>query len=226
MPIQIHPTTTQKAPTLEIKLTQILQEGTLGEKMEWMARTWTVGRQSLMGHGVFMLGFGIALTCLASLMTNPELSRFGYSAAVVMTAVCLLFASLIVYLGGLANSAHQTPQMRIYLLGGGGTLAGWLIVWLLRSAPGDIPLLAVMAVFYGLFWGLWLIRLAFHFHAYRGKAATLSVLAALTSTLGIILATQPGMSEITAVTAVACYMTYIGILILLTTLLVYRDCRA
>ncbi len=194
--------------------------------MEWMARTWTVGRQSLMGHGVFMLGFGIALTCLASLMTNPELSRFGYSAAVVMTAVCLLFASLIVYLGGLANSAHQTPQMRIYLLGGGGTLAGWLIVWLLRSAPGDIPLLAVMAVFYGLFWGLWLIRLAFHFHAYRGKAATLSVLAAITSTLGIILATQPGMSKITAVTAVACYMTYIGILILLTTLLVYRDCRA
>src|ERR1035437_4532743 len=46
------PTTTPEAPILEIKLTQIFQKGTLGKKMEWMARTWTVGRQSLMGHGV------------------------------------------------------------------------------------------------------------------------------------------------------------------------------
>ena len=190
-----------------------------------MVRTWKVGRHCLMGHGVLMLCLGIALCSLGSLMTNPMVDESGYTVAVVLTALCLLITGLIAYLGALANRARHLRQVAIYLLVGAFSIACWLIFWLIQSAPVDIRLLVLLAGLHGLFWGLWYVRLAFHFQAYPRKAAVLCVLAGTTSSLGIILATQSQLTEINAVTAVACYTMFIGVQILLTAAYLYRECE-
>lgn len=169
-----------------------------------------------------MLCLGIALSLLGSLMADPLHDALGYTMAVVLTALCLLMAG--VYLGVLANRPHQCRPVAFYLLAGALSIACWLIFWLIQSAHLDIRLLILLAGLHGLFWGLWYVRLAFHFQAYARKAVVLSVLAATTSSIGIILATQSQLSKLSAVTAVACYMTFIGIQILLTTLYLYREC--
>jgi hypothetical protein len=186
-----------------------------------MLRTWKVGRH-LMGPGVLMLCLGTALYSLASLMTNPMLDELGYTMAVALTALCLLITG--VYLGVRANRARHFRQVAIYLLVGEFSIACWVIFWLIQSAPLDIRLLVLLAGLHGLFWGLWYVRLAFHFQAYRRKSVVLFVLAGTTSSLGIILATQSPLSKISAVTAVACYAMFLGVQILLTSVFLYRDC--
>jgi hypothetical protein len=190
-----------------------------------MVKTGKVGRNLLMGHGVLMLCLGVALSSLGSLMTNPMVDELGYTVAAVLTALCLLIAGLIVYLGVLANKASHRRPVAIYLLVGALSTACWLIFWLILSVPLDIRLLVLLAGLHGLFWGLWYMRLAFHFQAYPRKAVVLCVLAGTTSSLGIILATQSQLSKLSAVTAVACYTMFIGVQILLTTAYLYRECE-
>ena len=187
-----------------------------------MVKTWNVGRHFLMGHGVLMLCLGIALCFLGSLMADPSFDALGYTIAVVLTALCLLISG--VYLGVLENRAGHRRPVGIYLLAGALSIACWLIFWLIQSVPTDLRLLVLLAGLHGLFWGLWYVRLALHFQAYARKAVLLSVLAATTSSLGIILATQSQLSKLSAVTAVACYTMFIGIQILLTTMYLYREC--
>jgi hypothetical protein len=188
-----------------------------------MVKTGKVGRNLLMGHGVLMLCLGMALFSLGSLMTNPMLDELGYTITVVLTALCLLITG--VYLGVLANRARHRRPVAIYLLIGALSTACWLIFWLIQSAPLDIRLLVLLAGLHGLFWGLWYMRLAFHFQAYPRKAVVLCVLAGTTASLGIILATQSQLSKLSAVTAVACYAMFIGVQILLTTAYLYRECE-
>jgi hypothetical protein len=187
-----------------------------------MVKTWNVGRHFLMGHGVLMLCLGIALSLIGSLMADPLFDALGYTMAVVLTALCLLISGG--YLGVVENRAGQRRLADIYLLAGALSIYCWLIFWLIQSAPMDLRLLVLLAGLHGLFWGLWYVRLALHFQAYARKAVVLSVLAATTSFIGIILATQSQLSKLSAVTVVACYMTFIGIQILLTTAYLYREC--
>lgn len=187
-----------------------------------MVKTWNLGRIFLMGPGVLMLCLGMALFSLGSLMANPMLDKLGYTMTVVLTALCLLIAG--VYLWVLENRARHRHPVPIYLLVGAFSIVCWLIFWLIQSAPLDIRLLVLLAGLHGLFWGLWYVRLALHFQAYAKKAVVLSVLAATTSSMGIILATQSELTQLSAVTVVACYMTFIGIQILLTTVYLYREC--
>lgn len=189
-----------------------------------MVKTWNVGRHFLMGHGVLMLCLGIALCLLGSLMADPSLDASGYTVAVALTALCLLLSGG--YLGVVEYRAGQRRLANIYLLAGALSIACWLIFWLFQSAPTDLGLLVLLAGLHGLFWGLWYVRLALHFQAYKRKALVLSVLAATTSSVGIILATHSQPSNLSAVTVVACYMTSIGIQILLTTAYLYRECGA
>ncbi len=187
-----------------------------------MVKTWNIGRHFLMGHGVLMLCLGIALCLLGSLMADPSLDTLGYTTAVVLTALGLLIS--VGYLEVMEYRAGQRRLANLYLLAGALSIACWLIFWLIQSAPTDLRLLVLLAGLHGLFWGLWYVRLADHFQAYARKAVVLSVLAATTASIGIILATQSQPSKLSAVTAVACYMMFIGIEILLTTLYLYREC--
>lgn len=189
-----------------------------------MVKTWNVERHFLMGLGVLTLCLGIALSSLGSLMANPRLDELGYTTTVVLTALCLLITG--VYAEMLANRTRHGRPVANYLLVGAFSIACWLIFWLIQSTSLDIRLLVLLAGLHGLFWGLWYLRLSLHFQAYARKAVVLSVLAATTSSLGIILATQSQLSRLTAVTAVACYMTFIGIQLLFTTVYLYRECGA
>jgi len=185
-----------------------------------MAKTWKVRRNALlMGHGALMLCLGMALCSLGSAMSNPVLDELGYAIAVVLTALCLLIPG--VFFGVFAKKVR--PPIVTYLGVGALSIASWLIFWLIQSAPSDLRFLVLLAGLHGLLWSLWYVKLAFSFQACPTKAALLCVLAATTSFLGIVLATQSQFSKLSAVTAVGCYTLFIGVQILLTTTYLYRS---
>ena len=189
-----------------------------------MANTWKVGSHWLAGHGVLMLCLGMTLSALGSIMANPMHAELGYTLSTALTALCLLVAG--VYFGVQEAKAYLGRSGAKYVLLAASLIVCWLMFWLIQSASLDIRLLAFLAGLHGLLWGVWNLRLAKRFQAYPGKAAVLCVLAGTTSAVGIILATWSSLSEISAVTAVACYMTFIGIQILVTTALLHRRLEA
>ena len=188
-----------------------------------MVNAWKVGSSSLAGHGVLMLCLGMALSTLGSVMANPTHADVAYALASVLTSLCLLIA--IVYLG-VETRARSRHSMAIYLLAAGTSIACWFSFWLIQSASAEIRLLAMLAGLHGLFWGVWYVRLAFRFQSYTAKAVVLSALAATTSFMGIILSTWSELSRVSSVTAVACYVTFLGIQILLTAAFLHRECAA
>jgi FtsH-binding integral membrane protein len=187
-----------------------------------MIRIWTVQRRYLIGHAALMLALGMALFALGSLMTTPVHRDLSYAVALGLTFLCLLATSA--YLGVLTFRERHRRLLTAYLLTGALSISCWLIVWMIQSAPSDLRLLAILAGLHGLFWGLWYVRLAFHFPASPRKMVPLCVLAAALTALGVIIATQSELSRLNATTAVACYSAFIGLQILLTTLYLNRDC--
>ena len=171
-----------------------------------------------------MLCLGMTLSALGSVMANPLHTESGYALAAALTALCLLIAG--VYLAVTETRARLRRSAAIYLLVGVPPIVCWMIFWLIQSASSDIRLLVMVAGMHGLFWGLWYLRLAFRFQSHSVKAVLLCILGATTSCLGVVLATQSDLSKLGAVTAVACYVTFIGIQILLTAAFLYRECEA
>jgi hypothetical protein len=180
------------------------------------------GHFFLIGHGILMLCLGMALFSLGSVMTNPALDESGYTISLLMVASSLLVAGAS--WGLLPNRARPHRPIAIYLMVGALSVACWFIFWMIQAAPADIRFLDYLAGLQGLFWGMWYIRLAFHLQDNPRKAALLSVLAATTTFLGIVLATQSQLSKLGAVTEVACYAIFIGVQILLTAAYLYREC--
>jgi hypothetical protein len=70
---------------------------------------------------------------------------------------------------------------------------------------------------------MWYVRLAFHLIAFPAKAAFLSLLAATTSLLGIVLAIQPQSSRLSAVATAAYFSMFVGLQILMSTIYLYRE---
>ena len=186
-----------------------------------MVKGWKVGHRFLMGQGVFTLCVGMALCSLGSFMTKPKIEAFGYIVAVFLTAMCLLGQALIACNGLLANRTWRRRELYIYFWVGIFSVVCWLVFWLYRLAPLDV--LVLLAGLYGLFWSLLYIGLTFHLHASPRKTGVLCVLAGITSVIGIILSTQSNLSDISAVTAAACYLTWIGIQALLTAPYLFRN---
>ncbi len=186
-----------------------------------MVTGWKVGHRFLLGQGMFTLCAGMALCSLGSFMTNPKVEASGYIVAVSLTALCLLGQALVAGIGMLANGTWRRRDLYIYFWVGIFSVVCWLVFWLYRLAPLDV--LVLLAGLYGLFWSLLYIGLTFHLHASPRKTGVLCVLAAITSVIGIILSTQSNLSDISAVTAVACYLTWIGIQALLTAPYLFRN---
>lgn len=186
-----------------------------------MVKGWKVGHGFLMGQGVFTLAVGMALCSLGSFMTNPKAGSLGYIVAVSLTAVSLLGQAIIAYNGLLANRVWRHRELYIYFSAGMFSVACWLVFWLRRLAPLDA--LVLLAGLYGLLWSVLYIGLTFHLRPSPRKAIMLCVLAATTSVIGILLSTQSDLSSISAVTAVACYLTWIGIQTLLTAPYLFRN---
>lgn len=189
-----------------------------------MSHTMRVSRLYMMGQGLLMLCLGTALFILGSIMANPAFDESGYMIAVILVASCLLING--VYHGFLVSRARPRLPIGKYLMACALSISSWLIFWLIQSAPSEIRLLTILAGMQGLFWSLWYMRLAFRLQANFRKAFLLSILAATTSFLGIILATQAHLSEISSVTEVACFTAFIGVQVLLTAIYLFRECAA
>lgn len=182
------------------------------------------GSHSLTGHGLLMLCLGMALSALGTIMTNPTHAELAYGVATALTSLCLVAAAI--YLAVLVNRTVSRHSIAIYALALSSAIACWAAFWLMQARSTDLNLLAMIAGLHGLFWGLWYVRLAFHFQSYAGKAVVLCTLAAITSGIGIVLGTWSELSRLSAVTSVACYMSILGIQILLTSLFLHRECEA
>jgi hypothetical protein len=173
-----------------------------------MLRIWRTNSNHVLDYGLLMLGLGTLLFSAEPLMCNPALADFGYRLATALTILCLLVPAVHIAILTSTSSRRQIAQ---YLLMVEVTLACWLAYWQLQSAPLDLRFLLLLAGLHGVVWGLWLVGLAFRFHLYQGTSITLCILAASTSALGVILATQSALTKISAVTIMACYATYIGL---------------
>jgi len=177
--------------------------------------------KSLTKNGVLMIGLGTVLCALGSLMAKPMNEQLGYLLAEVLTALCLLLVCVSVEVR--ANKALPQRLSAIYLAAGAASIVCCLVVWLIQSATADLRLLGILAGLHGLVWGAWYLRLAFQFQSNSIKQLTLVATAATTSSLGIILATRPGLSKLGSVTAVGCYMIVLGMQLYLTSAFLYRE---
>jgi hypothetical protein len=177
--------------------------------------------KSLTKNGVLMIGLGTALCALGSLMAKPINERLGYALAEVLAALCLLIVGVSV--GFRENSTLPRRPGTVYLAAGASSLVCCMLFWLIQSASIDLRLLGILAGLHGLFWGTWYMRLAFQFQSNSIKQLTLAALAATTSSLGIILATRPGLSKLGSVTTVGCYMIILGLQLYLTSAFLYRE---
>lgn len=186
-----------------------------------MVKAWKFGTRFVMGHGVFLLCLGMALCSLGSFMTNPKVEALGYMVAVFLTAVCLLAQVLVACTRMLINRTWHRREFYIYIVVALVSITSWMVFWLYRLAPLDM--LVLLAGLQGLIWSLWYLGIAFHLQGSPRKAGVLCVLAGVTSTMGIILSTQSGLSDISAVTEVACYITWIGIQTLFTVPYLFRN---
>ncbi len=186
-----------------------------------MATALESKRKSLTKNSVLMIGLGTALCALGSLMAKPMNEQLGYLLAEVLTALCLLL--VCAFVGMRENNAPPQRLSAIYLAAGVASIVCCLIFWLVQSASADLRWLGILAGLHGLVWGAWYLRLAFQFRSNSIKQLMLVATAATTSSLGIILATRPGLSKLGSVTAVGCYMIVLGMQLYLTSAFLYRE---
>jgi hypothetical protein len=186
-----------------------------------MAKTLRIGSPSLTKHGVLMIGFGTALCALGTLMAKPINEQLGYGLAAALTVLCLLITCIS--LGIRENRTLPQRLIATYLIVGVSSIACCLIFWLIQPASVDLRVLGILAGILGLFWGSCYMRLAFQFQSNSMKAFILCGLAATTSSFGIILATRSGLSKLTTVTLVGCYMIILGVQIYLTAAFLHRE---
>jgi uncharacterized membrane protein HdeD (DUF308 family) len=177
--------------------------------------------KSLTKNGVLMIGLGTTLCAMGSLMAKPMNEQLGYLLAEVLTALCLLlvFASV----GIRENNALPQRLSAVYLAASVASIVCCLVFWLIQSASADLRLLGILAGLHGLVWGAWYLRLAFQFRSNSVKQLMLVATAATTSSLGMILATQPALSKLGSVTVVGCYMIVLGVQLYLTSAFLYRE---
>lgn len=176
---------------------------------------------SLTKNGILMIGLGTTICALGSLMAKPANEQLGYVLAEVLAALCLLLVGVTV--GIRENPMLPQRPSTVYLAAGASSIVCCLIFWRIQSASADLRLLGILAGLHGLFWGAWYLRLAFHFQSNSIRQITLAATAATTSSLGIILATRPGLGELDSVTAVGCYMILLGMQLYLTSAFLYRE---
>lgn len=187
-----------------------------------MPKTWTIGHRSLAGHGFLMLGAGIGVCSLASLMASSDTEQLSYTLSIALVSLSLLPPA--VYLGMNAFKQHSNRVLLSYVVAAYSSLAAWFTLWLIMSSPTDVRLLNLLAGLHGIIWALWYLRLAHYLHEYPAKSSLMCILAATTALLGVVIATQSRTSAIGSASAVSCYMMIVGTEILMTTIYIYPQC--
>lgn len=177
-------------------------------------------RRDITADGVVMLSLGSFLFALEPFVVIPKTEGNGYRAAVIVTAGALLFGAI--HLTRLIRVSGSRLQMT-YGLVAELLVACWVAGWIIQSSPLDLRFLILLAAPHGIVWGIWLLKLAIQVRARAIAAAVLSLLGAGTSAAGIAIAVSPGLTRITALNLVACYTMYIGTVLLLLEVCLYRS---
>ncbi len=191
--------------------------------MAHIKRITNIGSLYVISHAIFILILGMAICFLGEWMTSIRGSNPGYALAVVATAVGFLVPGAILAVDKYKCQLNIRPQ-KAYLVMCAVLFVCGSITWAAFSLDGqNTHVLTLLAAGMGIFWSLWLIRLAFYVQSCPGKSGALCCLSGVITFIGILLAVQSNLSMLTAVTAVACYMIWIGIQILLVVPLLYRE---
>lgn len=186
-----------------------------------MSNVWKAGSPSLVAYGILTVFLGMILSVCGTFMTKPMGEELGYLLAEVFTGFCLLVAS--VFLGVMRARTESTRNFAVYLLAWTASIVLWFVCWLFQPSTEDFPLLLSLVGLHGLFWGLWCVGLALDFRMLRARSLILCLLGGATCSLGIILATRSGIGRLSAVTAAACYMLFLGTQTLFTAVLLHRE---
>ncbi len=185
-----------------------------------MVREGKVHTTVLILQGLLTVGVGLTLFSISATMTNILFEIAGCVAAVLLTAACLVIAGVIDCIGGLEIRKGHRRELHIYLLVGATSMIAGLFFWF--SAEGSVQILAMLAGLHGLFWGIWDLRFASHLKDHPRERRVLRVLGGITIGLGILLVAGMEFSSRFAVTLLACYLTYIGVHILLIAMYIYH----
>ena len=172
-------------------------------------------------HGILMIALGTMVCALGSLMARPAHEQLGYILAAALTAVCLLIA--FVSFGIRQTGPVPRSLITAYFGAGIASIACCMTFWLIQPGSIDLYVVGILAGLLGLFWGSCYMRLAFYFPPKSVQASTLSILAAISSSFGIIVATRTGLSRLGVVTADGCYMIILGVQVYLTSAYLHRQ---
>lgn len=186
-----------------------------------MSSAWKTSSFSLVAYGVVVVCLGMILSVCGTFMTHPMGEELGYVLAEAFTGFCLFGAS--VFMGVIRAKTESTHNVVVYLLAWTASIVLWLVCWLFQPSTQDFPLLLSLAGLHGLFWGLWCVGLALNFRSLKARAFILCSIGGITCSLGIILATRSGISRLSAVTAAACYMLFVGAQAIFAAVLLHRD---
>ena len=196
--------------------------------MQSLKKNWGA---TAMQSGAAMLVLGTVL-----LMLGANMSAHGANAWSLAAASTLLCAGMLLPLV-LMGAAGCMPVARLSVVG--ALIAAGVFVLAYQSYPATVWItlpsgglgvsnpgvvwITLPAAGMGILWSLWLLRLALQVQSQSAKARMLALAAALTATLGILLVVQSDLSRITAITAAACFAFWIGVQILMSIPLLYRE---
>jgi hypothetical protein len=187
-----------------------------------VATTWKIRRTSLfLGHGFSVLFLSMGLFVTSAVMSSGVFEEIGYKIATALTAVGLVIPATFFLVA--LRGPRQNRRMFTNLSLAAATVMCWFILWTLQSSPADIHLVVTLAGLQGILWSLGYMKIAFSLRAYPRRATYLCVTAAATSFAGIVVATQPALTVLNAVTAAASFNLFVGVQVVLTAAYLYRQ---
>ncbi len=178
-----------------------------------MVREAKVRTTILLVQGILIAGLGITLFSISSTMTSQLFDLGGSIGAVLLISACLVIAGAIDFVGGLTIGKGHRRELHTYLLIGAISILAGVFFWF--SDAATVQILAMLAGLHGLLWGIWDLRFASHLKDHPRERKLLLVLGAITIVLGVLLVAGIELSSRSAITLLACYLTYIGAHILL-----------
>ena len=185
-----------------------------------MPPTTMLDSDSLLEHGVLMIGVGALVCASGSMMAAPVYEQLGYILAATFLGAGLLVSFLT--MGFREMRALPRPVAAAYIAIG-MLMVCYGIYSAMQGGSPQIPLVGLLAGLIGLNWVSRCIALASTFKAFSSQAIGRYALAAANSSLGVILATRIGTTRLGAVMMAGCYVILVGVQVYLAAVVLYRE---
>jgi len=178
----------------------------------------------LINHGIMLLCLGAGLSLLAELMTNQGAEKWAYIACLFIVVVALC-EPIVLSIRSMWFKKNSKRFLKLFIFSSIAMLAASVALWGENSKSTSFSVILILAGVMGLFWGTWHIEMAHKLSSFSKTSTMFTVLGATTSVSGVILCVQADIHAITAVTAVACYSTWIGVEMLMMAPVLFWDWR-